>query len=273
MAAAKRNFEHVLSLPIDSATEIAEGIRVKIDSNGEVVAAGDENGIGTTVQHVNGANQASSYGVCAVQLNSCGKHLLKVAEGSTFSAGDTFYAAASGEIADSGTIALGQITVAASEGNYAEGIFFAPTSAGALVNLNATSLTVTAATHGGKTIKLSHTAAESTVTLPAATGTGIIYRFVVGAVNTNNHVIEVANATDVFKGMIFTNSTGDTPDLAQPWPTAADSDTITLNGTTTGGQAIGDYIEIQDIASGVFRVLGFTSTSGTEATPFSAAVS
>ena len=44
-----------------------------------------------------------------------------------------------------------------------------------LVDLDATTLTVTAATHGGKIITLSHTAAESVVTLPAATGTGNIY--------------------------------------------------------------------------------------------------
>ena len=139
--------------------------------------------------------------------------------------------------------------------------------------LDATSLTMKEDVYSGRVVVLNHTAAASTVTLPASSGNGAVYEFIVGAVNTNNHVIQVANATDVFEGNAWTNSTGDTPDLAQPWPTASDSDTITLNGTTTGGQAIGDYIRIIDYASGKFMVQAFTTSSGTEATPFSAAVS
>jgi hypothetical protein len=53
---------------------------------------------------------------------------------------------------------------------------------------------------------------------------------------------------------------------------AATSDTITLNGTTTGGVSIGDWVEIVDVASGVFAATGLTTSSGTEATPFSATV-
>jgi hypothetical protein len=132
--------------------------------------------------------------------------------------------------------------------------------------------TLNAETHGGKTIVLNDPDAALTVTLPPATGSGVKFRIVVGEVNTDSHVIEVTG-DDTMDGNILTNSTGDTPDLAQFWPTAADSDTITLNGTTTGGAAIGDTIELEDIASNQWRVLGFTTSSGTEATPFSAAVS
>ena len=52
----------------------------------------------------------------------------------------------------------------------------------------------------------------------------------------------------------------------------ADEGTITLNGTTTGGVNKGDWIELEDIASGVWGVAGTITGSGTEATPFSAAV-
>ena len=45
------------------------------------------------------------------------------------------------------------------------------------------------------------------------------------------------------------------------------------NGTTTGGVAIGDFIELIDIATDKWLVFGHTTTSGTEATPFSATVS
>ena len=54
--------------------------------------------------------------------------------------------------------------------------------------------------------------------------------------------------------------------------TAADSDTITLNGTTTGG-LVGADVELIDIAADTWFVNVRTAATGTEATPFSAAVS
>jgi hypothetical protein len=133
------------------------------------------------------------------------------------------------------------------------------------------STSLTAATHGDRVLVLNGTGSAFTQTLPAATGSGTRFYFLVGAVNTSNHLIKVTG-NDVMYGNIITNSTGDTPDLAQPWPTAIDSDTITLNGTTTGGQAVGDYIELIDFATDKWFVTGITTTSGTEATPFSATV-
>jgi hypothetical protein len=135
--------------------------------------------------------------------------------------------------------------------------------------------TLTEATHSDKVLLLGEVGGNAllTVTLPAATGSGAIFRFVVSVVNTSNYVIQVADATDTIDGNIMTNSTGDTPDLAQPWLAGASDDTITLNGTTTGGASIGDWIELIDIASNQWAVRGVTTSSGTEATPFSAAVS
>lgn len=135
----------------------------------------------------------------------------------------------------------------------------------------ATSTSITEASHDGKTMVMGGAGSARTHTLPAASGSGAKFRFVVGAVNTSNYVIQVTG-NDVMYGNIIANSTGDTPDLAQPWPTAADSDTITLNGTTTGGAAIGDWVEVQDIAADTWAVCGVVTATGTEATPFSAAV-
>jgi hypothetical protein len=56
------------------------------------------------------------------------------------------------------------------------------------------------------------------------------------------------------------------------YATAASSDTITLDGTTTGGFA-GDVIEIIDAIAGTYLVTVLTKATGTEATPFSATVS
>jgi hypothetical protein len=53
---------------------------------------------------------------------------------------------------------------------------------------------------------------------------------------------------------------------------ATNSDTITLNRSTTGSVTVGEWIDVQDMAANVWSVRGMTSSTGTEATPFSAAV-
>lgn len=132
------------------------------------------------------------------------------------------------------------------------------------------STTLTQDVHDGQTLLMGASGAALTFTLPAALGTGAKFKFVVSVVNTSNYVIQVANSTDVMGGGIIMGA--DTAGSANVWSTAASSDTITLNGTTTGGVSIGDTIEVEDIKSGFWRVTGHVQGSGTEATPFSAAV-
>jgi hypothetical protein len=141
-----------------------------------------------------------------------------------------------------------------------------------IVDVTSAAVTITQAAHANRVVTLNR-AAGITATLPAATGSGDRYTFFVGTtVTSNNDIIKVADATDIMYGNIIANSTGDTPDLAQPWPTAADTDTITLNGSTTGGIK-GDFIALIDVATDTWSVQGVISASGTEATPFSATVS
>jgi hypothetical protein len=45
-----------------------------------------------------------------------------------------------------------------------------------------------------------------------------------------------------------------------------------MNRTTTGLGAPGDYVEVEDIVSGVWAINGTILASGTVATPFSSAV-
>lgn len=139
-----------------------------------------------------------------------------------------------------------------------------------LVTTTTSTLTATARLHAGRTVNLNR-AAGITVTLPAASGTGNVYRFILGtAVTSNSTIIKVANATDVMAGSaILLQDGGDT---MVGFETAASSDTITFNGTTTGGLA-GASVEIIDIASGLFAVHVRSAATGTEATPFSATVS
>jgi len=131
--------------------------------------------------------------------------------------------------------------------------------------------TLTLADHFGKIILLD-TLAGSVVTLPTSTGSGAVYKFLVSAIATSNsHIVKVANATDVMRGMIF--SVDDTSDNAVGFIAGATADTITLNRTTTGSVSVGEIIEIEDYAAGFFRVLGFITNTGSPATPFSATVS
>lgn len=134
-------------------------------------------------------------------------------------------------------------------------------------------LAMTEATHHGKVIALD-TAAGSVVTLPASTGAGAIYRFVVTVTATSNsHIIKVANATDEMRGLLFGLSDDGTGGPVKGWAAADNDDTITFNRTTTGTAAQGHYVEIHDVLLNHFMVSGFFAQSGTEATPFSNTVS
>ena len=131
-------------------------------------------------------------------------------------------------------------------------------------------LAMSEATHEGKIIALD-TAAGSIVTLPASTGGGAVYKFVVTVTATSNsHVIKVANASDEMRGFVIQDASEAT--APNTWWAADNDDTITLNRSTTGLAAQGEYIEIVDALLNHFMVRGFSQASGAEATPFSATV-
>jgi hypothetical protein len=140
------------------------------------------------------------------------------------------------------------------------------TGTGVNSTVTASTLAVTASAYNGQTINLSR-AAGITVTLPAATGSNAVYRFEVAtSVTSNSYKIQVANSTDVMNG--FSSVAGTTGTVFSTLPA---SDTITMNGSTTGG-LIGSYVEVTDLATGYYLVQGSLVGSGTPATPFSAAV-
>jgi hypothetical protein len=140
---------------------------------------------------------------------------------------------------------------------------------GRVVSL-AVSTAITEAAHDGKTILMSGAGGARTFTLPAATGSGMRLRFVVGEVNTSNYVIKSVVGTDLMEGIIIGASTTDSAtDAARTWLSGATDDTITLNGTTTGGVAVGDWVELEDLSATGWYVRGMITQSGAEATPFS----
>jgi DNA polymerase III gamma/tau subunit len=131
-------------------------------------------------------------------------------------------------------------------------------------------VTLTPDKHAGRLLVFDN-AAGATVTLPAASGSGHKYRFFVKTTVTSNSAkIQVANASDVMAGAALVAQ--DSGDTIVAFEAASTSDTITMNGTTTGGIK-GDFFELEDAAENLWRVNGVMSGTGTEATPFSAAVS
>lgn len=138
------------------------------------------------------------------------------------------------------------------------------------VVLIAAPTTLTAEKHAGK-VMVFNVAAGVAVTLPAATGTGNTYTFVVGVTVTSAaDVIQCANTTDEFVGNLLQVDT-DTSDALVAYP-ALDGDgfdTITLDGTDGG--LMGDRIVIQDVAVGKFSLSGTVLGTGTVGSPLSAA--
>lgn len=139
-----------------------------------------------------------------------------------------------------------------------------------LVSATAATLSVTSTAHAGRTVLLDRAAGQA-VTLPAATGTGNSYRFFVATtITSNSTTIKVADATDIMAGAAIVANDSDAS--ASIFETAADSDTITFNGGTTGGIK-GCTVELQDVATNLWSVRIVGAATGTEATPFSATVS
>jgi hypothetical protein len=113
-------------------------------------------------------------------------------------------------------------------------------------------------------------AAGLTLTLPAASGSGLDYEIVIGTTVTSNSVIvRVANSSDTMRGIAITAQDGG--DTAVAFEAGATADTITMNGSTTGG-LLGDRIILKDIAANLWSVNVIMAATGTEASPFSATV-
>lgn len=170
-----------------------------------------------------------------------------------------------------------EVTATAAELNILDGVTATATEINRAADVSArlvaggSALSLTEALHDGKTV-LFDTAAGTTLTLPAATGSGAKFRCVVSVLATSNsHILKVVG-DDIMQGSLGIIDT-DTADATIFFATEADSDTITFNRTTTGLGEIGAWIEVQDIAANTWSVMGVAQASGSVATPFSAAVS
>lgn len=139
-----------------------------------------------------------------------------------------------------------------------------------IVMVTDAALTLTAEKHRGMTMVLNR-ADGTTVTLPAATGSGDKYTFVVGeSITSNAAVIQAASADDIFAGAAFVAQDGGNG--AQAFEAFGGHDTISMNGSTTGGTR-GDRIEFIDMLEGVWGIQAQLASTGTESSPFQNAVS
>jgi hypothetical protein len=143
-----------------------------------------------------------------------------------------------------------------------------------VVDETTATLTLTAALHGDRTVTVNR-AAGVTVTLPAATGTGIRYTIIIGTTATSNaNIVEVANATDVMNGSLNIQQDTDADGTLKCWMAEVGDDTMTFAGAATTGGIVGNRIECIDYAAGFWSCTAWTiSGGGSEVTPFSAAVS
>lgn len=140
--------------------------------------------------------------------------------------------------------------------------------AASLSPVTATTLDVTAADYAGRTVVLNR-AAGQTITLPPATASGNTYRFFVLTTVTSNTTVIKVTGDDTMAGMAIIAN--DTDASASIFETAADTDTITFDGSTTGGIR-GAVVELTDVSADLWSVVVRSAATGSEATPFSATV-
>ena len=134
---------------------------------------------------------------------------------------------------------------------------------------------ITSAEHAGRVLLLGEVGgnADVVLTLPDATGTGHVYKFIVTVtMGSNTYKIQCPDADNVINGTIKNMDLDGTAQTI--FGTASTSDTITLNGGTQGGQ-VSDTLTLIDIAANLWHVEGQmrTPAGADPATPFSAAVS
>lgn len=128
-------------------------------------------------------------------------------------------------------------------------------------------LSLTAATHANRICLVLD--ATLAVTLPEATGTGNSYTILQGIAATSSTIVTADTANCGFHGFIMGSDTDAAGNYN--WVATGTQDTITFNGTSTGGKLY-DWIRVTDVATDVWLLEGnIKQSGGSEATPLSSA--
>jgi hypothetical protein len=131
------------------------------------------------------------------------------------------------------------------------------------------SISLTNALHAGR-ILLLNAAAGGTITLPAATGTGDVYRLQIATALTSATWAINTASPDKFYGGVIINDTGDTTAATADFKPAVGGTSVTITLTqTVGAGVIGDYIELIDVGTAKWVVSGVLVAELDPTTPFS----
>jgi hypothetical protein len=107
------------------------------------------------------------------------------------------------------------------------------------------------------------------ITLPEATGTGNVYTIIQGIAATSSTIVTADTANCGFHGFIMGSDTDAAGNYN--WIATGAQDTITFNGTSTGGKLY-DWIRVTDVATDAWLLEGnIKQSGGSEATPLSSA--
>jgi len=112
----------------------------------------------------------------------------------------------------------------------------------------------------GSTVNINTVA--STITLPAAIGSGNTYTIVIGTSTTSSHVVQAAGSDKIFGTATVAATTGGVF-------TVNNNTTFTMSATTTGGLK-GGFLTFTDVATNFWLCEVALVGTGTAATPVSA---
>lgn len=130
------------------------------------------------------------------------------------------------------------------------------------VNVTGAGAITTASAHVLTTI---NSAAGIALTLPAATGTGNVYRFIIGTSITSLTTTITAAGSDKFYGTILQSKAAT---AVANYNATGSSSIITMDGSTRGG-LVGDEIVLVDVGSAKWALKAVIQGTGVIATPLS----
>jgi hypothetical protein len=149
-----------------------------------------------------------------------------------------------------------------------DGTNFVPLTKTPIVTLTA-GATLDPETHSNRTV-LFNSADGGAIVLPAATGGGDKYRIRIQTALTTDLTVTAPSGT-ILKGAALINDTGGSTAATSDMFAAGASDEVFTFIAATGGGKVGDYVEFEDIASGVYGVFAVLSGVVDPATPFTSA--
>lgn len=236
----------------------AEGWRIddasgttKVYLDGTEVVLTANQGLTATVAELN-YNDLTTLGTGAasksVVLDASGNYSFPATGTLTAPSGYAITAASGSTVNLAGTVQIGGTTMSSSAAEIDRSCKLSTR----IVSLTGTAA-ITVALHCDKVLYVTGTAA-ATYTLPAATGSGARFNFNMGQVNTNGFKI-ISSETTTHRIYGVMNILDVDAAAQQAYSSLATSDTIDLNGTTKGG-AIGDWIQLVDVATNVWFAQG-----------------